>query len=255
MAAPLIGVAVKTLNFGRAGVAMAGLSLTGHGEEPGSIVHVPSIGRIASAASVDRLTNSPALPSADLRGAESRKGSLLVYPKVELKWNSAGDLIQDTFLALTNDFSADVRVQLYFVHGDQAVDAVMGGDPPRETERAHDGCNWVDNVIVLTGDEPTYWSALTGGPKGVSPFTILDPGVPRGRPDPDIRNPGGRMLRGYILAWAVNADGVAIRWNHLAGSAVVANYRDRSAWEYNAWSFQAPTAAALSSPSGAPGYP
>ncbi|MBU0719101.1 MAG: hypothetical protein KJ749_12695, partial [Planctomycetes bacterium] len=51
-------------------------------------------------------------------------------------------------------------------------------------ERAHAGWNWVDNQIELTANEPTYWSVLTGRPKNVSPFTILDPGDPPGRLDP-----------------------------------------------------------------------
>ncbi len=103
--------------------------------------------------------------------------------------------------------------------------------------RAHPGCNWVDNVIELTGNEPTYWSAATGQPKGVSPFPALDPGDPPGRPDPE--GSWERVLRGFVVAWAVNADGEQIRWNHLKGDAVVVNYRTGSAWEYGAHAFQA----------------
>ncbi len=100
----------------------------------------------------------------------------------------------------------------------------------------HPGCNWVDNQIELTANEPTYWSALTGRPKGVSPFTVLDPCECPGRPDPDGSDE--RVLRGYVLAWAVNADGDQIRWNHLKGDAVLVNYQNGSAWEYNANAFQ-----------------
>ena len=59
-----------------------------------------------------------------------------------------------------------------------------------------DLCNWVDNVITLTANEPTHGSALTGDPKGVSPFTVLGLRCP----DTDSLNPGGRRLRGYVPA-------------------------------------------------------
>ncbi|MHC4991818.1 MAG: hypothetical protein ACYTGC_12640, partial [Planctomycetota bacterium] len=104
---------------------------------------------------------------------------------------------------------------------------------------------------MLTKNEPTYWSALTGMPKGVSPFTVLDPGFPPGRPCPD--GSGERCLRGYIKAWAINADGEEIRWNHLKGDATIINYRDNTAWEYNAWSFQVVSGVANGEQTGTPG--
>ncbi|MCP3905542.1 MAG: hypothetical protein GY715_18100 [Planctomycetes bacterium] len=99
-------------------------------------------------------------------------------------------------------------------------------------ERSHSGWNWIDNAAVLTGNQPVYWSVNTGQPAagGLSPFGALDPGTPPGRPDPE----GGtdRVLRGYIIAWAVNAFDEEIRWNHLAGNATIVNYRNGSALEY-----------------------
>jgi predicted AAA+ superfamily ATPase len=41
------------------------------------------------------------------------------------------------------------------------------------------------------------------------------------------------------LVWAINNEDVEIRWNSLTGSALIINYRDQSAWQYNAWAFQA----------------
>ncbi|MBU0717009.1 MAG: hypothetical protein KJ749_02070, partial [Planctomycetes bacterium] len=136
-----------------------------------------------------------------------------------LKWDAAGNLIQDTFITLANDYGLpageSMLVQLYFVRT----------------------CNaWVDATIKLTGDEPTYWSAYTGNPKGVQPFTALSDGI---EDDTDLRNPGGKRLRGYILAWAINNDGQEINWNHLTGSAMIINYLDADAWEYESWGFQA----------------
>ena len=39
----------------------------------------------------------------------TRKGSLLIFSKVELRWNASGELIQDTFLDLSNDYPAGSR--------------------------------------------------------------------------------------------------------------------------------------------------
>jgi hypothetical protein len=162
----------------------------------------------------------------------TEKGSLLMFSKVELRWTEDGILVQDTFISLTNDYPQDVRVQLYFVHGDEPLLA----NENHADERAHTGWNWSDVQIWLTANEPSYWSALSGLPKAVSPWTVLDPGDPPGRPDPE--GSADRVLRGYIVAWAVNTEGEEICWNHLAGNATLVNYAKGSAWEYNACAFQ-----------------
>jgi len=194
------------------------------------------------------LVVAPVMAQVPNRVSASEKGSLLVFNKVEIRWDATGTVIQDTFLDIANDYPADVLVQLYLVNGDPplAADPVTG-------ERAHPGCNWVDNLIELTGDEPAYWSALTGLPKGLSPFTVLDPAGPGqlpGRPDPEGSTE--RVLRGFVVAWAVNAENIEIRWNHLKGDVLIINYDLTAAWEYNAWAF-ATTAAAHGFPTGTPG--
>ena len=171
----------------------------------------------------------------------SQKGSLLIYPKVELKWNAAGVLIQDTFLTIVNDFYEGVHVQWYFINGDEPTAAVSSGSPPVLIERAHRGWNWVDCPMYLTGDDTGWLSMATGrgGPLDptCSPFTITDPGTPRGRPDPD--GPAGtRVLRGYAIAYAVDNQGRSVDWNHLSGGADIVNYNIPEAWEYNAYAFQ-----------------
>lgn len=168
-------------------------------------------------------------------GAE-QKGSVLVFPLVEVRWDDKGTLIQDTFLELTNDYLEDVYVQLYFVNGDPPEDQVVhsGG---AVLERAHPGWNNLGAQVLLTGNEPVYWSTLTGMPLGVAPWALLDPGQPPGRPDPLVE--GERTIRGFLVAWAVDANGREIRWNHLTGTAVTVNYAERSAWEYKPYAFQA----------------
>ncbi len=126
----------------------------------------------------------------------------------------------------------------------------VGPHPCGEPERAHPGCNWVDVGINLTANQPTFWSAASGLPAGVSPWTILDPGTPPGRPDPDGSDE--RVLRGYIVAYAVGSDGEEINWNHLKGDALIVNYAGGEAWEYNAWAFQA-LAGTHGQPTGTPG--
>ncbi|HNQ23739.1 MAG TPA: hypothetical protein PKK06_11650 [Phycisphaerae bacterium] len=195
------------------------------------------------------------------RVSASEKGSFLVYSKVELRWEMpSGNLIQDTFLDMSNDYPGFVAVQLYFVNGDDPAEAVYDGGGTL-IERAHFGCNWVDNAIALTGNEPAFWSALTGQEKGVSPFTVLDPAAGPfniadpltwpGRPAPD--GSGDRVLRGFVLAWAIDANGEEIRWNHLKGDALIINYSDAAAWEYNAYAFQATETVAHGAQTGTPG--
>ncbi|MDY7107723.1 MAG: hypothetical protein SYC29_03715 [Planctomycetota bacterium] len=176
------------------------------------------------------------------RVSGTEKGSLLIFPKVELRWDTQGQLIQDTFITLTNDYPGSVWVQMFFINGDPPLEGDDG-------ERPHPGWNRVGVMIQLTPNQPTYWSALTGdgmpGP-GVLPWTILDPGDPPGRPDPE--NPDERMLRGYIVALAVdNMSTEEIKWNHLAGNGTLINYRNGYAWEYNAYAFQ------MLDPDGEPG--
>jgi hypothetical protein len=71
---------------------------------------------------------------------------------------------------------------------------------------------------------------------------VLDSDGP-GRPDPETSG-AERILRGYVVMWAVRfneAENIweEIRWNHLKGDAVLVNYANRTAWEYNAWSASA----------------
>jgi hypothetical protein len=181
------------------------------------------------------------------RASATEKGSLLIFSDVELRWNAARMLIQDTFIQITNDNNLGTHVHLIFVNGDPPLAAIPPGQPGGP-ERAHPGWNTLEDRVFLTRDQPSYWSAFTGQPGSpnpppatgsVSPFTGLDPGFPPGRPDTDSSTSTDRVLRGFVIAFAVNSAGEEVKWNHLAGSATVVNYRQATAWQYNAWSFQA----------------
>jgi hypothetical protein len=188
------------------------------------------------------------------RVTASEKGSVLIFSKVEIRWDAAGSLLQDTFICLTNDFPDDVVVQMYFINGDAPLAADPLATPP---ERAHPGWNWVDNRITLTGDQPVAWSAVSGQPAGVSPFaTALDPGFPPGRPCLDVGQPGNpaaagtRCMRGFIIAWAEDGQSNEINWNHLSGYGTIVNYGVFTAWEYPAYAFQCLAAVANGAPTG-----
>ena len=162
-------------------------------------------------------------------------GSVLIFPDVEIKWNAAGEITRDTFIQLNNNYHMPVGVQLYFRNGDPPLDAVNDGI---NVERAHPGYNQAGCRVNFGWYESRYWSAATGQPSGCS-FSVLDFGDPMGRPDPEV--PGGRMLRGFIYAWAVDANGREINWNSLSGTALVTDYTTFSGWEYPARAFDALT--------------
>lgn len=175
------------------------------------------------------------------RTSTSKKGSLLVFPLVEIKWDRDGSVAQDTFLSVTNDFDEDVKVHFLFVNGDADRAAEFCCNPPLLRERFHVGWTKQNYTSTWTQNESTYFSMLTGQPKGAPPLANLDNGVEGpGRPDDELRD-GTRILRGFVLAWAVDAFGNEITHNHLSGSATIISYRHMDAWEYGAYAFAAYT--------------
>jgi hypothetical protein len=195
-------------------------------------------------------------PTPDLseRADASTKGSLFFVSKVEVRWAGTAPfgVIQDTFVSLTNDYPEDVLVQMYFINGDAPLDEQFDDNTGVLVERSHLGWNWVDNAITLTGNEASYWSVLTGNPKGLTPIEALDPGVPPGRPALD--GTGDRVLRGYIIGFAVNSSGEEIVWNHLGATATIVDYLRTAAWEYTAFTTTVVDGVAgHGQPSGTPG--
>ncbi len=175
------------------------------------------------------------------RVSATQKGSLLIMSKVEIKWDAQGNVIQDTFVDITNDYPSDVAVQAYFINGDTELPEICSGSPCAGNiiQAYEPGWNTADCRFTLTADQPHFWSAANGSNK-CQAFTVLDNEGP-GRPDPET-GMSGRVLRGYVIMYAVKFDGtswVNIRWNHLKGDVLVVNYDQGSAWEYNAWAFQA----------------
>jgi hypothetical protein len=181
-----------------------------------------------------------------------------VFPGVELGWGpsaTAGvggfELAQDTILTLVNDFTKGVHVKLYFVNGDAPTDPVYADDLQTILiERGHNGWNQVDCGIYLTANESTYL-VLSSGVGGCQRFTILDPGTPPGRPGGGVD--GRRTLRGFVIAFAVDENQEEISHNHLSGHSDVIDYELRSAWEYQAYAFQAVNPSTGAPTDGVPG--
>ncbi len=191
--------------------ALSGTNLFGMGVRPAQILYDTYDPNTPTVIQSGTPGGARTQRAGEQRVGGTQKGSVLVWPKVELKWDASGNLLQDTFLALSNDWNADVDVIVFLV---------------LET------CTHFGNTITLTKNEATYWSAMTGGPKGLTPFTALGERYP----DPD--QTGDYVLRGYVLAWAVGPGNFQVSWNHLWGTATVVDYGIGEAWEYNAYGFQ-----------------
>ncbi len=212
---------------------------------------------VVGAASAQAQAPSP------FRVSASQKGSLLIYSKIEIKWDRDGNLIQDTFLDITNDFPGDVHIQGYFINGDTEIPEICSGEPCTTiVQKFEPGWNTADCGFTLTGDQPSFWSAAQGfvgspvnGGFRCQQFTVLDADGP-GRPDPESPGMEDSILRGYAVFWAEtfvpnqnpvgttpttpgfpNGVFIPIKWNHLKGDGLIVNYREGTAWEYNAWAF------------------
>jgi hypothetical protein len=225
--APLHGVSMRVLEFdGGADTSTSGVSLRGDGVHASAVIRFDHLPPPDCEGSDAPIAAGPAPGEPRPTRITTEHGSLLVYPNVELRWAEDGQLVQDTFITLQNLTSSDVTVRLHFVNGDPPIPA----DPP---DPGHPGWNHLDSVITLTLDQPVYWSATTGLPAGVVPFTALDPGDPPGRPDPEMGPE--HVLRGTIYAWAINDCNQQIRWNNLSGGATIVNYPDGTTTEYRAY--------------------
>ncbi len=176
------------------------------------------------------------------------RGSLLIFSKVEIKWDAAGHVTQDTFLAFRNHHSADsVDVAVYFINGDQPLDEACTGEPCDALVRlAEPGWNTADCRFRLGRGQTMQWTA-TEGSAGCQSFVVLDKQGP-GRPDPETHMTTN-VLRGYAVAFAVgfnpnavghpNGQYQELRFNLLTGSAAILDYLTGRVWYYDPWIFRA----------------
>ncbi|MCG3126798.1 MAG: hypothetical protein CHACPFDD_01653 [Phycisphaerae bacterium] len=180
------------------------------------------------------------------RGHFGKKGSVLILPKVEVQWadqNGDGvvditEVVRDTIIQLENDGPLQVRVKMYFIQGDPQI--LDGNGVELEP-----GCIKINFTGTLTPEQPAFWSAYSGAPgigvpnSPLNRWDELDPSDPPGRADPNGSD--RRVLRGYIIIFAVDAAECAIRYNRLSASATIIDYEEVAASEYNAYAFAAGT--------------
>src|SRR6184192_3205523 len=84
-------------------------------------------------------------------GNNSQKGSLLIYPRIQV---GAG---QDTLITLTNDSSLPVRVKCYYATSDPVP--TPNSDPASALRRLK---HFEDFTIDLTHNQPVAWWVSTG---------------------------------------------------------------------------------------------
>ena len=85
----------------------------------------PPASSACSANVCDPSTNLCVEEQLPCRVSSTQKGSVLIFSKIEIKWDASGDLVQDTFLDITNDYPADVTVQGYFINGDTEIEQLL----------------------------------------------------------------------------------------------------------------------------------
>jgi hypothetical protein len=135
-------------------------------------------------------------------GNTSQQGSVLIFPKIDV---SGG---RDTIISISNGNNVPVFIECYWVDSNQ---------------------NWQDFMFELTANQPIAFSALYGISGDTVPVTVP--------PFPACDSPVGELK-----CWAVDNGGAnQINFNFLTGSAKVIDYDYFTAYEYNAWTFDART--------------
>lgn len=171
---------------------------------------VKAIG-VAVAMAVGALSTSAL--AASPYGNATQKGSLLVFPKINV-----GDGV-DTVVQITNDYSGGVTLKCYYQTTDRANYRIK---------------HKTDFTVDLTKNQTVWWVASSGF--GGTPATGNVTTVPQFSPMAD----GYPTDAGELKCWAVTRDLTAeLHFNHLIGTATVLERSE--AFTYQAYSFQAVT--------------
>jgi len=134
-------------------------------------------------------------------GNTNQQGSVLIFPKIDVTGAT------DTLVSLSNGNDEAVEVECYWVDSLQVPH---------------------DFMFSLTANQPIVFSARTGLCLE-TPIAVTIPPFPT-----------NNSTIGELKCWATDAAGMnQISWNFLTGSAKVVNIEYYTAYEYNAWAFQA----------------
>ena len=146
----------------------------------------------------------------------TQKGSLLIFPLIDVRFDSNYNVIGDTFIQLTNDWPDDpVHIVTYFVLEEQCIHLKSNFD--------------------LTANQPAYWSMATGktlSPVGSGNFVQVH------QPVTSISCAQNGQKNGFLIVFATNSGEQNIRHNHLTGLATIVDYEKATAWEYAPYAFQ-----------------
>lgn len=156
-------------------------------------------------------------------GNTSQKGSLLIFPLIDIR----GEDARTTIIDISNDSNLSVYVNCNYVNEKKGR---------------------IDFHFTLTAKDTASWDVLTHS-GAISPAVFPNNGTfPYGNPD-----------RGELICFAVDAtDANQVRFNHLSGTATVVYFTDtdanqpRQAFKYNAWAFTAESTAVPPPPDGTP---
>jgi hypothetical protein len=145
----------------------------------------------------------------------TQKGSLLIFPWIEVHWNNANKLDKDTIVKINNDGIQPVRLHCFWVTETNAPTAFF---------------------LELERDQPA-WFFASGHDSGQN-----------------VSLPSFSGERGELVCFAVSTKGGVqrpIACNQLFGSATVFDYDLSFASAYDSWNFKANAASGL--PVGTPG--
>jgi hypothetical protein len=187
-----------------------------------------TLSRVATAVAVGLLSTSAF--SATMMANNSNKGSVLVFPRIDVRTAAdptSGGLNWDTLVTLVNDSSVNVQVKCYYRTSEPLPTPL--GSKVDVSQIKHT----MDFTFTLTRNQPITWSASTGVVLG---GTRLLAQAFKGFPD------GSTRETGELKCFAIGSDAAGnvgqINFNQLFGNATIVNSAAQ-AWEYNAWAFQA----------------
>ena len=191
----------------------------------------------ATAGAVSGATRLTVLPDATKVGSTSARGSILVFPRIEV-----GNGV-DTLITLAHDGSTIVNLRCFY-YSSTAVPTPSSSAPPAPNNHS------TRFDLTLTHNQPLTWSAATGRVVGGATPKAASPAAPVfGSFSDNTTSTAGGLT---CLATTTDATTGAVRpLNHdsLLGSALIVGYgASAQAWEYNAWMFEALSGTGASTP-------